>query len=85
VKASSVGSDHPFAPHARYDTVAIPTLPEAIARIIGQRQILSIVFLALSFVSKFFALLLLPVFLKRTLWICAALVALAYVRYANAG
>jgi hypothetical protein len=47
------------------------------------------VFLALSFLSKFFALLLLPVFLKRTRWIYAglfgAVVLLAYARYANAG
>jgi alpha-1,6-mannosyltransferase len=78
-----------FAMDAHHDSLAILTLLAAILLIISERPILSIVSLALSFVSKFFALLLLPVFLKCTRWIYAALfaalVALAYVRYADAG
>jgi hypothetical protein len=72
-----------------HDSLAILTLLAAILLIISERAALSIAFLALSFLSKFFALLLLPVFLKCTRSIYAALfaalVALAYVRYADAG
>ena len=78
-----------FAMDAHHDSLAILTLLAAILLIISERPILSIVSLALSFLSKFFALLLLPVFLKRTRSVYAALfaalVALAYVRYADAG
>lgn len=78
-----------FALDGHHDSLAILTLLAAILLIISRRRLLSITFLALSFLSKFFALLLLPVFLKRTRWIYAALfgalVALAYVRYADAG
>jgi hypothetical protein len=74
-----------FALDAHHDSLAILTLLAALLFIISERPILSIVFLTLSFVSKFFALLLSPVLLKRTLWIYAAPAALAYVRYANAG
>lgn len=78
-----------FAMCGHHDSLAILTLLAAILLIISERAALSIAFLALSFLSKFFALLLLPVFLKCTRWIYAALfaalVALAYVRYADAG
>ena len=78
-----------FALCGHHDSLAILTLLAAILFIIGQRAALSIMFLALSFLSKFFALLLLPLFLKRTRWIYAglfgAVVLLAYARYADAG
>jgi len=78
-----------FAMCGHHDSLAILTLLAAIFLIISERRILSIVFLALSFLSKFFALLLLPVFLKRTRCVYAglfgALVVLAYARYADAG
>jgi hypothetical protein len=78
-----------FAMCGHHDSLAIVTLLAAILFIISERPILSIVSLALSFLSKFFALLLLPVFLKCTRWIYAApfavLVVLAYARYADAG
>jgi len=78
-----------FAMDAHHDSLAILTLLVAILFIINERWTLSIAFLALSFLSKFFALLLLPVFLKRTRWIYAGLfgtvVLLAYARYADAG
>jgi hypothetical protein len=78
-----------FAMCGHHDSLAILTLLAAILLIISERPILSIVSLALSFLSKFFALLLLPVFLKRTRSVYAALfaalVALAYVPYAKAG
>lgn len=78
-----------FALCGHHDSLAILMLLAAILFIISHRATLSIVFLALSFLSKFFALLLLPVFLKCTRWAYAALfgalAALAYVRYADAG
>lgn len=78
-----------FALCGHHDSLAILTLLAAILLIINRQRALSIMFLALSFLAKFFAVLLLPVFLKRTRWIYAglfgALVALAYLRYASAG
>jgi hypothetical protein len=57
-----------FALDAHHDSLAILTLLAALFFIISERLILSIVFLALSLLSKFFALPLLPVFLKCTRW-----------------
>ena len=78
-----------FAMDAHHDSLAILTLLAAILLIISERPILSIAFLALSFLSKFFALLFLPLFLRRTRSVYAALfaalVALAYAPYAKAG
>jgi len=78
-----------FAMCGHHDSLAILTLLAANLLIIGSRGALSIAFLTLSFLSKFFAGLLLPIFLKRTRWtyagIFAALVILAYLPYADAG
>jgi len=78
-----------FALDGHHDSLAILTLLAAIVFIISRQRALSITFLALSFLAKFFAVLLLPLFLKRTRWAYAALfgglVALAYLRYAGAG
>lgn len=78
-----------FALCGHHDSLAILTLLAAILLIINRQRALSIMFLALSFLAKFFAVLLLPVFLKRTRWIYAglfgAVVLLAYARYADAG
>jgi len=78
-----------FSLDGHHDSLAILTLLAAILLIINRQRALSITFLALSFLAKFFAVLLLPVFLKRTRWAYAGLfgglVALAYLRYASAG
>ena len=81
-----------FAMSGHHDSLAILTLLASILFIIGRRAGLSIAFLALSFLAKFFAGLLLPVFLsflKRARWayagLFAALVVLAYLPYAGAG
>jgi len=78
-----------FAMCGHHDSLAILTLLAANLLIISSRRALSIAFLTLSFLSKFFAAILLPVFLKRTRWvyagIFAVLVILAYVPYADAG
>jgi hypothetical protein len=78
-----------FSLDGHHDSLAILTLLAAILLIINRQRALSIMFLALSFLAKFFAVLLLPVFLKRTRWAYASLfgglVALAYLRYARAG
>jgi alpha-1,6-mannosyltransferase len=78
-----------FALCGHHDALAILTLLGANLFIINQRWALSILFLALSALSKFFAVLLVPVFLQRTRWIYAGLFAvvviLAYVPYASAG
>lgn len=78
-----------FALDGHHDSLAILTLLAAIFFIINRERALSIAFLALSFLAKFFAVLLLPLFLKRTRWTYAGLfgglVALAYLRYASAG
>ena len=81
-----------FAMSGHHDSLAILTLLVAVLFIIGGRATLSIVLLALSFLSKFFAGLLLPVFLgslRKARWAYAALfvalVVLAYLPYAGAG
>jgi len=78
-----------FALCGHHDALAILALLVANFFIINQRAALSILFLALSVLSKFFALLLAPVFLKRVRRIYAVLFALVviagYVPYADAG
>ncbi len=78
-----------FALCGHHDALAIVTLLVANLFIINQRAALSILFLALSVLSKFFSVLLVPVFLKRTRRIYAGLFAgvfiFAYVPYASAG
>lgn len=78
-----------FALCGHHDALAIFTLLVANLFIINQRAALSILFLALSTLSKFFAVLLVPVFLKRTRWIHAVLFAVVviagYVPYSGAG
>jgi hypothetical protein len=78
-----------FAMCGHHDSLAILALLAANLFIIKQRGALSIFFLALSFLSKFFSGLILPVFLKRTRWAYGALflavVAAGYLPYASAG
>lgn len=78
-----------FAMCGHHDSLAILALLAAIYYIIKQQGAVSIFFLALSFLSKLFAGLLLPVFLKRTRWAYAGLflglTAAAYLPYARAG
>lgn len=78
-----------FALCGHHDALAIFTLLVANLFIINQRASPSILFLALSTLSKFFSVLLVPVFLKRTRWIYAglfaAIVIAGYLPYAGAG
>ena len=78
-----------FSLSGHHDSLAILALLAADLFIIKQRPGLSIAFLALSFLSKFFAGILLPVFLKRTRWsfatVFAAAVVAGYVPFASAG
>jgi len=78
-----------FAMCGHHDSLAILALVAAHYFIIRQQPRLSIFFLALSFLSKFFAGLFLAVFLRRSRWAYAglflAIVAAAYVPYASAG
>lgn len=78
-----------FALCGHHDALAIFTLLVANLFIINQRAALSILFLALSTLSKFFSVLLVPAFLKRTCWIYAGLFAAVviggYLPYAGAG
>jgi alpha-1,6-mannosyltransferase len=78
-----------FAMCGHHDSLAILALLVANLFIIEQRGRLSILFLALSTLSKFFSALMLPVFLKRTRWVYgllfAGVVAAAYLPYASAG
>ncbi len=78
-----------FALCGHHDSLAIFTLVAANFFIIGQSPFLSIASLGLSFLSKFFPALLVPIFLKRTRWVyavvLAAVVALGYVPFADAG
>lgn len=78
-----------FSLSGHHDSLAILTFLAAILFIISQRPRLSIAFLGLAFLSKFFPVLLLPTFLKRTrlryAGIFAGLVALAYLPYLGAG
>lgn len=78
-----------FALCGHHDSLAIATLLMAELLIIGQRPSLSIALLAVSALSKYFPVLLLPVFLKRTRWVYAgvfgAVVSVAYLPYLGAG
>ncbi len=78
-----------FALCGHHDSLPILTLLAANLFIIGGRPVLSIAFLALSFLSKLFAGALLPLFLRRTRWSLAtvfgALVLLGYLPFASAG
>ena len=56
-----------FAASGHYDSAAIVTLLLALLFIIGRRPLLSTAFLALSVLTKFFAVLLLPALLKTAL------------------
>lgn len=78
-----------FAMCGHHDSLAISALLAANLLIIADRRAASIVLLALSFLAKFFAAPLLPVFLKRSRWryaaIFAAVVVAGYLPYASAG
>jgi len=78
-----------FAMCAHHDSLAILALLAALCFIIRQQGALSIFFLALSFLSKFFGGLLLPVFLKRTRWslsiLFATIIVAGFLPYASAG
>jgi alpha-1,6-mannosyltransferase len=78
-----------FSLSGHNDSLAILTLLAAVLfLIIGRRHALSIVFLALAFLSKLFPVLLLPVFLKRTRWsyagVFASVVLLGYLPFVGA-
>ncbi len=77
-----------FAMCGHHDSLAVLTLLAANIFIISRRRALSIAFLALSFLAKFFPALLVPVFLKRTRWsyasVFAALVLLGYLPFLTA-
>ena len=78
-----------FALGGHHDSLAILMLLLAYLFLLLRQPVLSVAGLALAFVSKFFALLLLPVFLRRTravyAGIFAAVVALAYLPFLGAG
>ena len=78
-----------FAMCGHHDSLAILALLVANLLIIAERRAASIALLALSFLAKFFAAPLLPVFLKRTRWryagIFAGVVVAGYLPYASAG
>jgi alpha-1,6-mannosyltransferase len=81
-----------FAMCGHHDSLAIATLLAANLLIIGRKPALSHIFLALSFLSKFFPVLLLPVFfreVKRRWYAYASLfggmVILGYLPYLGAG
>ncbi len=78
-----------FAMCGHHDSLAILTLLAANLLIVMTRPALSVACLSLSFLSKYFPALLLPIFLKRTRWayavIFGGLVILAYVPYRGAG
>jgi hypothetical protein len=78
-----------FAMCGHHDSLAILALLAALYFIIRQQGALSIFFLALSFLSKFFAGLLLPVFLGRTrrslIILFAVVVVVGFIPYASAG
>ncbi len=78
-----------FALSGHHDSLAVTVLLVACLFIIQRRSKLGVSFLALSFLSKFFAGLLLPIFLKRArvayAGIFAGIVAVAYLPYLRAG
>ncbi|MGH9449920.1 MAG: glycosyltransferase 87 family protein [Terriglobia bacterium] len=78
-----------FSLSGHYDSLAILALMLAVLLIIAHKPLLSNVLLALSFVSKFFAVLFLPLLLRRKRWrdaaAFAAVAVLAYLPFAGAG
>jgi hypothetical protein len=78
-----------FAMCGHHDSLAIFTLLAAILLIILRKPALSLSFLALSVISKFFSVLLLPIILRRTRPAYAALfvavVGLSYLPFLSAG
>jgi hypothetical protein len=81
-----------FAMCGHHDSLAITTLLAANLLIIGRKPALSHIFLALSFLSKFFPVLLLPVFFREVKhrWYAYAslfggVVILGYLPYLGAG
>lgn len=78
-----------FSLSGHHDALAILTLLAALLFIIEQWPKLSNAFLALAFLSKFFPVLLLPAFIKKSrpryAGIFAGLVVLAYLPFARAG
>jgi hypothetical protein len=78
-----------FAMCGHHDSLAIFTLLAAILLIILRKPALSVLFLALSVISKFFSVLLLPIILRRTRTAYAALfvaiVGLSYLPFLSAG
>src|SRR5208337_4030947 len=78
-----------FAMSGHHDSLAIFTLLAAILFVILRKPALSLSFLALSVISKFFSVLLLPVILRRTRPAYAALfvavVGLSYLPFLSAG
>ncbi len=78
-----------FSLCGHHDSLAIFTLMLAHLFIISRKSLLSNAFLGLSFASKFFAVLFLPLFLRRTKWFYVAafagVAALAYLPFVSAG
>jgi len=78
-----------FAMSGHFDSLAIVTLLTALWLLITNRPALSFGALALSFLSKFFPVVLLPTFLKRTrlayVGLFAFIVFMFYVPFAGAG
>lgn len=78
-----------FSLSGHHDSLAILTLLAAVLFIIEKWPRLSIAFLSLSFLAKFFPVLLLPGFLKRTRFasiaIFGAVAAMAYLPFLKAG
>jgi len=78
-----------FSLDGHHDSLAILTLIASLFFIIGQRRGLSIAFLGLSFLAKFFPAVLLPAFLRQTRSTYAlpfaVIVALAYGPFLGAG
>lgn len=78
-----------FALSGHHDSLAIFTLLCALWFVSRNRAVLSLIFLALSVLSKFFAIALLPVFLQRTkLWRVgsfAAVLVIAYLPFLRSG
>ncbi|HET8921747.1 MAG TPA: hypothetical protein VFN26_01990 [Candidatus Acidoferrum sp.] len=78
-----------FALSGHFDSLAIAMLLTALLFLVTNRPALSVVALALAFLSKFFPIMLLPTFLKRTRLAYAGLFLLIavvfYVPFASAG
>jgi len=78
-----------FAMCGHHDSLAIFTLLAAILLIALRKPALAVSFLALSVISKFFSVLLLPTILRRTRWahtaLFAAILGLSYLPFLSAG